>query len=217
MTARGRLALAAVAAVALGAAGCGGGAPVRQHRTVASFRSLELSDGVDVRVVRAAAPTVTVAAGDEVVDRVVTEVSGGVLHVGVRDRGLVIGDDPLRHARVEVGVPRLDDVRVDGATDADLSGIAARTLTLHVSGPGDLTARGRVGRLSAEISGPGDAKLRGLAARTGRVVVSGPGDAEVDVRDRLAIEVNGPGDVTYHGTPAVTQRVRGPGDVRHQP
>lgn len=210
-----RLALAMAAPAALALAGCGAGTPVSDHRAVATFHALEITGGVDVRVVRAAAPSVTVQAGDAVIDRVTTSASGGVLRVGVRDRGIVIGRDPLSDARVRVAMPALHDVTVSGSSDVELGGLTTRTLTLRITGTGDVDARGRVGRLDADITGPGDAHLAGLRARTARVAVQGPGDVDLSVADALDIRVDGPGDVTYRGNPRVTQDVNGPADITH--
>jgi hypothetical protein len=207
------IALGALCAVALTA--CGAGTPVDERRAVGSFSALEVSGGVDVRVAHGPAPAVTVDAGEAVIDRVVTRVRGGVLHIGVRDRGIVIGRDPLRGARVRVTLPRLHDVTVDGSSDVDVSGLRARSLAFHMHGGGDVTAHGRVRSLDADITGSGDARLAGLSARTAHVVVSGPADVDLSVSDSLAIEVDGPGDVTYRGNPRVTQQITGPADISH--
>jgi hypothetical protein len=211
----GRVVLAGVAAAAaVAVAGCGAGTPVQERRALGGFRSVAVSDGVKVRIVRAAAPVVTVDAGKAVVGRVTTEVRDGVLHVAVRDRGIVIGRDPLRDVRVRVGLPRLGAVEVDGSGDVDLVGLAARSLTLRLRGTGDVTARGRTDELTTDIAGAGDAHLAGLRARRARVVVHGVGDVEVTATEALHVELFGAADVVYHGDPRVTQDVRGPGDVR---
>jgi len=206
----------AVMVALLTAAGCGAGTPVDQHRAIGALHALDVTGGVTVRVVRAAAPSVTVHAGRAVVDRVHTKVEGGVLHVGVQ-HGIVIGADPLRHVTVRVAVPRLDSVQVSNADDVDLSGIDSDSLTLRVRGAGDVTANGRVRHLTTDIAGVGDTHLAGLRARTARVSVHGAGDVDLDVSDRLDIEAHGIGTITYHGDPRVTQDVSGAASVRQAP
>ena len=210
--------LVAIAAVpALAAAGCGAGPPIDQARPVGhEVVSLEVGSGIDVRLVHGR-PGATVRAGRDVIDRVVTETRGNVLHVGIRDRGIVIGHDPLSDVGVQVAMPRLRDVRVDGSADVDLGDMHARSLRFQVRGTGDLRARGRVDRLVADIRGAADARLADLRARTARVVVAGAGDVDVNVRDRLAVVVRGAGDVTYRGDPEITRDVSGAGDVRRAP
>jgi hypothetical protein len=144
----------------------------------------------------------------------VTEASGGVLHVAIRDRGIVIGPDPYKNIRVQVPASVLEHIRVDGSSDLRLGGIDTDRLAIEISGSGDIEAGGRVGNLVATIDGAGDAHLYDLEARTATVKVEGAGDAELTVRDRLDVTVRGAGDVRYRGRPSVRQTVEGAGDVR---
>ena len=113
--------MALSAFAALGRAGCGAGPMVAQPRPVAEdVRSLRISSGIDVRVHHAARPGVVVHAGRAVIGRVVTQSQGDVLRIAIRDRGIVIGSDPLANVSIDVSLPRLDDVLVDGSADVRL-------------------------------------------------------------------------------------------------
>jgi Putative auto-transporter adhesin, head GIN domain len=206
--------LAAAVLVAVLAAGCGGGDRIIETRQVEPFKRLEVNESVDVRVVPGDGRQVRVFAGENVIDRVVTDSSGGVLEIGVRDRGIVIGSDPLGDARVEVQASALDGVDVDGAGDVVLDGLEAEELDLALHGAADLDASGTVDRLTATIEGAGDANLLDLRARTARVVVQGAGDAEVNVSDELDVSVEGAADVSYAGNPRVTSEIDGAGDIQ---
>jgi hypothetical protein len=208
-----RPAILPAAAVALAVAGCGAGPTVERPRPVGdTVRSLRISSGVDVRVVHGNRPAVAVQAGREVIGRVVTDTEGDVLRIAVRDRGIVIGSDPLAHVRARVTLPSLRDVEIDGSASVALAGIRADTLTFRVRGTGDVTARGRVGHLDTDIRGAAHAQLAGLHARTGRVSVQGAAGVDVWVARRLDVFVRGAGDITYHGDPLVTKDVAGPGN-----
>jgi hypothetical protein len=209
--------LVVVAALALVAAGCGGGPRVTETRELAPFQRIEVSDGVDVRVVPGSGRDVRVRAGEDVLDRVGTESSGGVLRVELHDRGIVIGPDPWGDARVEVDAAALDGVRIDGSSDVTLTGVDEDALALEVDGAGEIDASGTVDRLTATIGGAGDANLSQLAARTARVVVEGAGDAEVSVSDELDVTVEGAGDVSYRGDPSVESEISGDGDISREP
>jgi hypothetical protein len=195
-------------------AGCGGGERITQTREVAPFSRLEVSESVDVRVVPGDGRQVRVYAGENVVDRVVTESSGGVLTVDIRDRGIVIGSDPLGDAAVEVQASALDGVDIDGAGDVVLDGIDVDDFELRLRGAGEVDASGTVDRLTATIQGAGDANLLDLQARTARILVQGAGDAEVNVSDTLDVTVEGAADVAYRGDPRVTSDISGAGDIR---
>jgi hypothetical protein len=206
------LALAGLVALA----GCGG-PPVDQARHVASFDRLSIGGGLKVEVVHGARPGVVVHGRRDVIDRVDTRAAGGVLRVGVHDRGIVIGADPMNDVRVRVAVPRLDAVRIDGSGDVDLGDVTARSLHLAITGTGGVTASGRVHALSAVVHGAGDADFSRLAADVADVQIQGASSMRVDVADRLDVLIQGAGEVRYTGNPTVTKTVQGAGDVVHVP
>jgi putative autotransporter adhesin-like protein len=199
---------------ALVVAGCGAGPQTSQTRAVGAFDRLSVSGDIDVEAGSGGSRDVVVNAGENVIDHVVTEASGGVLHVAIRDRGLVIGPDPYKNISVTVPAAVLRNIRVDGSSNLRLGRIDADDLSIEVFGSGDVTASGTVGNLIATIDGAGDAHLYDLQARTATVSVQGASDAELNVTDRLDVSVQGAGDVRYRGRPAVRQTVEGAGDIR---
>jgi Putative auto-transporter adhesin, head GIN domain len=209
--------LAALAATALvAAAGCGGGPRVTITRDVAPFDRLEVSDSLDVDVVSGGGGQVRVRAGRDVMDRVRTESRGGVLHLDIVDRGIVIGPDPLGDVRIEVPIRSLSGVLIEGSGEVDLSGVDEDRLELQVRGAGDITASGTVGHLSASIQGAADAELDELAARTASVTVQGAADADLRVSEALDVTVQGAADVSYRGDPTVRSEIEGAGDLRQE-
>jgi hypothetical protein len=208
--------LAALFALAFLVAGCGGGDRITQSRDVGPFDRLEVSGSVEVAVVPGDGREVSVYAGEDVIDRVETESSGGILRVDVHDRGIVIGPDPLGDVRVQVSAPTLEGVRIAGSGDVALSDLDLRELELEVDGAGDIDASGTVDRLTATIQGAGNANLSNLATRTARVVVQGAADANLNVSDELDVTIQGAADVTYRGDPTVTQDIQGAGDIRRE-
>jgi hypothetical protein len=211
---RRRAALAVLAAAAL--AGCGGGPRVTETRPVAPFDALEVADSVDVEVVPGDGSEVRVHAGEDVLDRVHTESAGGVLRIDLKDRGIVIGPDPLGDVRVQLAVSGLERVTVEGSGDVQMSGLSAEALELEIEGAGEIEAAGSVDRLTATIEGAGDADLFDLAVRTADVTVEGAGDAALSVSERLDVRVQGAGDVTYRGDPAVSSSIEGAGDLSRE-
>jgi hypothetical protein len=193
--------------------GCGGGERITQTREVAPFERLRISDDIDVNVVEGDGSRLRVYAGEKVIDRVVTSSSGGVLEIDIKDRGIVIGDDPLGDARVEVSAEALEAIEVEGSSDVLVENLDADQLELDLHGAADVDATGTVDRLTATIQGPVDADLTRLTVRSATVEVEGPGDAELNVSDELNVTVQGPGDVSYRGDPVVESEIDGPGDV----
>ncbi|HWM12424.1 MAG TPA: DUF2807 domain-containing protein [Solirubrobacteraceae bacterium] len=205
--------LAAVLAV-LAFAGCGGGERITQTRSVAPFDRLEIADNVDVEVVAGDGREVEVYGGEDVLDRVETTSQGGLLRIDVRDRGIVIGDDPLGDVRVRVAASALDLVKIGSTADVDLGELALPELVLEIQGTGEVRASGNADKLTATIQGAGDAELSELAVRTATVVVQGAGEANVNVSERLDVTVQGAADVTYRGDPVVIKDIDGAGEVR---
>jgi Putative auto-transporter adhesin, head GIN domain len=194
-------------------AGCGGGDRIIETREVASFDRLEIND-VDVKVVEGDGRHVRVYAGENVIDRVETESSGGVLEIDVRDRGIVIGSDPLGDAQVEVTAAALAGIEVEGSGDVLLEDLDSQELELDLQGAAELEAQGTVERLTATIQGAGDADLSELSVRTATVEAQGAADVALNVSERLDVSVQGAGDVTYRGDPVVESDIEGAGDLR---
>jgi hypothetical protein len=194
--------------------GCGGGDRIVETRQVAAFDRIEVSESVDVKVVPGDGRHVRVYAGENVIDRVVTTSSGGVLGIDIRDRGIVIGGDPLGDVEVEVTASALEAVGVDGSGDVVLEGIDAPELELDLHGAADVDASGTVDRLTATIEGAGNANLLDLRVRTARIVVEGAADAELNVSDELDVTADGASDVSYSGDPVVRSDLDGASDLR---
>jgi Putative auto-transporter adhesin, head GIN domain len=209
--------LVPLAAVALVLAGCGGGPRVTETRVVEPFERIEVSDSVEVEVVPGSGTELRVRAGRDVMDRVRTESSGGVLRLGVIDRGIVIGPDPLGDVRVEVAADTVRGLLIDGSGDVTLVDLDEDELELEVEGAGEIEASGTVDRLTATIQGAGDANLSELATRTARVTVQGAGDADLNVSEELDVTVQGAGDVSYRGDPQVHSDIQGVGDISREP
>ena len=195
-------------------AGCGGGERIIETRQVGSFNRIEVSESVDVKVVPGDGRRVRVYAGENVIDRVLTVSSGGVLEIDIRDRGIVIGSDPLGDVEVEVQASALEAVDVEGAGDVVLEDLDSQELELELQGAADIDASGTVDRLTATIEGAGNANLLDLRVRTARVSVEGAGDAELNVSEELDVSVEGAADVSYTGNPRVTSDISGAGEIR---
>jgi hypothetical protein len=205
--------LGALLALAL-LTGCGAGPETTQTRNVGSYNRLDVSSDIDVDVAPGDSHEVKVTGGEKVIDHVVTTTSDGVLHIHVRDRGIVIGSDPFDDIRVQISAAALDGIRIDGSSDLKLGNIDRDELSVEVTGSGDIEASGTVGNLVATIEGAGDAHLFDLQAKTATVTVQGAGDAELNVTDKLDVTVQGAGDIRYRGNPSIRQTVEGAGDIR---
>lgn len=116
---------------------------------------------------------------------------------------------------VEIELPKLAALSVIGAGTARVADVAGETLSLELSGSGDLAVTGAVRRVTLELLGSGEAHLEGLAADEVTVEKVGSGVARVSAAVALRGSIVGSGDLLYDGRPTtVAVDSIGSGNVR---
>ena len=224
-----------VTAPTLALAGCGTaldvrvGDPTTQQREVADVTGVSLAATGDLNLSVGAVPSLSITAGEHIIDRITSDVRDGVLVLdldgpGWNNPGVITYDLVL---------PAVDTITVDGAGDIDADLARGEALAVYLDGAGDVTARGvDVGELTVEVTGAGDVRLEGtaerqrvaidgvgeydgtaLASRQADVSIGGAGDAHVNVTDALDATVDGVGSITHSGGARVTSQISGMGDV----
>lgn len=187
----------------------GSGTVAEETRALPAFRRVEVEGSADVVARVGPEQEVRVRCDDNLISRLVTE---------VRDRTLVVrlenGSYHFRHGpRVELTVPALESVGIEGSGDATVEGLAGGSFEVGIAGSGSVRASGRADRLEVEIAGSGDVRCFELEARTATVEIAGSGDVELDVRETLDVSIAGSGDVRYRGDPRLSKSIAGSGDV----
>jgi hypothetical protein len=95
-----------------------------------------------------------------------------------------------------------------------VTGIETESLTITLSGSGNLTGSGTAGSLDVTLSGSGNAWFTGLVADDVHAVLSGSGNIFVTASKSLDASVPGSGTIVYAGNPhEVTKSVTGSGVV----
>jgi hypothetical protein len=193
-------------------------------------RAVELSGPIDLTLRYGAEPALVVRGEQRLLANVETSQTGRVLHIGTR--GIV-----LRHRQpieVELTLPGLERVGVDGSGDTRINGFSGERIELELNGSGSIDFNGRfrharavvhgAGELTldagngdsveAEITGSGTITMAG-AARSFNAMSNGSGtlDAQRLRADEVKVRQTGSGEtsVTAHATVAVA--VSGSGDV----
>lgn len=139
-----------------------------------------------------------VTAPSDVLPLLSTTLEGGRLFVKLN--GSVVVHQPILIEAT--GGPGLASVSLVGAGDFNASGLAGRTLSIDVSGSGNVTASGRSGRVEARISGSGAVDVSALQANAVSVEVSGSGDVKAYASQAAQVALLGSGDVRVYGNPA---------------
>jgi hypothetical protein len=194
------------------------------------IRAVELSGPIDLTLRYGARPSLVVRGEQRLLANVETTQDGAVLHIGTR--GIV-----LRHRQpimVELTLPALDRVAVDGSGDSEINGFTGERIELELNGSGSLDFNGRYrqaravvqgsgaltvdagngDRVEGELEGSGELTLAG-AARSVKLESSGSGmlDAQRLRADDVEVRQTGSGNtsVTAHAT--VVAAVSGSGNI----
>jgi hypothetical protein len=197
-----------------------------QKRNVQGFHAIEISSGIDLYLSQGTEEAVAVSATDpETRDRIITELSGGVLHIYMENRTWHWSDWNHKHLRAYVSVKQLEELNAHGGSDVYVQdAIHADNLKLHLSGGSDLRGKFNVGDLSITQSGGADAYVSGtagtlfvhtsggsdyhgfdLAADNCQVEASGGSDIYVTVNKELRARASGGSDVHYKGNGSVRE------------
>ena len=175
----------------------GSGRVVQQQRNVGSFDSVETLGSENVEVRFGPTPSVVIAADDNVLPLITTEVKDGELKIGTRGSYRMRG--PIR---AWITVPNLEAFTTSGSGNVLIHDVDNRALALTMNGSGNMTANGRTGRLDVTLNGSGRAQLASLAATDVSAGLFGSGTAVVNAHGRLDAKVFGSGSVRYVGKPA---------------
>lgn len=193
-------------------------------------RAVELSGPIDLTLRYGGQPTLVVRGEQRLLANIETVQEGRVLHIGTR--GIV-----LRHRQpieVELTLPALDRVGVDGSGDSRINGFSGERIEVELNGPGSVDFNGRfrqakatlhgAGQLTldagngdsihAELEGAGTIALAG-AARSFQAESNGSGtlDAQRLRADTVNVRQSGSGNASVTANVSVAAAVSGSGDV----
>ena len=187
-------------------------------------QALTVDLSAEVEYVQGATPGVTVTGPAELVERV-RLVDGrltwaernGPEHERVifgrreHGRGIWLESETVK---IVVTAPNINDFDLEGSARLLLKDYDQDTLTLDISGSGEITAYGKARALELDISGSGDADLQGLTVTDANVAIAGSGDATLTPTGQVAVSISGSGDVDLLTEPAnLNQTLSGSGDV----
>jgi hypothetical protein len=224
---------AIAAALLLGVSGCslvaaGPGERVSRELDIAATTSVILATPGDLVVSVGDTPSLTVTAGETVIDRFTARMVDGALRLEGSS------DGPLAGAvRYELTLPVLDTITIEGsgsvradfagsATAAvtirgsgDVSGenLAATTVATLVEGSGTVHLAGTTTEQTLTIRGSGGFEGRDLSSERATVDIEGSGDAELTVTERLTASIAGSGDIRHAGGAVVDGSIAGSGDI----
>lgn len=193
-------------------------------------RAVELSGPIDLTLRYGAQPALVVRGEQRLLANVEIRQDGRVLHIGTR--GIV-----LRHRQpieVELTLPALDRIGVDGSGDTRVNGFSGELIEVELNGSGSIDFNGRYRQAKAVVHGTGDltldagngdsvdAELTGSgtialagAARSLHATSNGAGtlDAQRLRADDVTVRQTGSGNASVTANATIAAAVSGSGDV----
>jgi hypothetical protein len=204
-----------IAAVLLAVAACkvggvpGSGTLKTEARELLPFDKIEVSGSVKLEVTHGPSQSLSITADDNLVPLLTTEVSDGKLVIETKEP-----IRPTTEVRIAAVLAKpLRSLAASGSVTGSVTGVDGAALSIRISGSGDLTLAGKVGRLAVDISGSGEIDSLALPADDLALDISGSGEAQVHAERGLAVNISGSGSVRYRGAPKVTQSISGSGSI----
>ena len=169
-----------------------------EDRHLSGFNAVSVAGSFDVYITQGSSESVKVDAPSEIIDRIVTEVEGGVLKIYTKNNTKFNwnwGD----HKKMIIYVAPSLKLKLTGS--GDLNGkVDVKSLESTISGSGDITVSGHADSSSVSVVGSGDFTGQNLVTTNTTVKVAGSGDARINAADKIEASVVGSGDVHYTGT-----------------
>lgn len=190
-----------------------------QVRPLAGFTSIEVSGAISLYLSQGTEDAVAVSAGsDEAVNRIRTELKGGVLRIYADSRGNWRGWGNTKMKayvtfknlrRVEASgacnvkladAIKLNDLELEMSGASDFSGkLSVALLKLTASGASQISITGSAGKTQVEASGASDIKAYDLETDFCKLNASGGSVIRIQVNKELDANASGGSDVFYKG------------------
>lgn len=188
-----------------------------QDRHLTGFNAVSVAGSYDVFITQGSTESVKVDAPANVIDKILTEVQGGVLRIYTKEGTNWNWNTGNKKMIIYVSIKDIKSVSLAGSGDVVFKdGLRAPSLKIKLTGSGDISGKVEVKNLESSIGGSGDITLSGRADNS-VVSVVGSGDftGENLVTVNTQVKVAGSGDATVNANDKIDASVVGSGDVRY--
>ncbi|MBI4928532.1 MAG: DUF2807 domain-containing protein [Anaerolineae bacterium] len=209
----------------------GSGNVISEDRDVSGFDRVSLEGAGELIIEQGTSESLTVEADDNLMEYIITEVSGDTLRLRIKPNLSLFGSNKIVY---HLTVIDLNAIAISGSGKVTAETLDAKSLKLSTSGSGkfiidQLTAdsveastsgsgefdlTGTASSVRVDINGSGKFLGGDLQAATGDVSISGSGQVTTWVTDSLEVRISGSGSVRYKGSPSINQSISGSGSVR---
>lgn len=182
-----------------------------ESRAVRSFTQIKLAGIGTLNIEQADADSLSITADEALLPHLTSEVVGDTLELGIAP-GITLHKRP--RIIYTVTIRNLTGIQLTGAGMVNAHGLHTDTLTVTMSGAGDMTISGAGRTQTLKISGAGNYHAHEFQTDDADVLISGAGNAHISASTTLNATVSGAGSVTYYGSPRISQHISGIGSVK---
>ena len=193
----------------------------RQTRHITGFHGISVSSGIDLYLTQKAVEEVAVEAESEDLDKIITEVEGGVLKIYIKEKSWFNMKWDSRPRKVYVsfktldkldasagsdvvseGRLKLDKLNLDASSGSDVKlELEVNDLSVGSSSGSDISLKGTANTIQANASSGSDINASELQAKNCNASVSSGSDISVNVTEKLDASASSGGDISYSGNP----------------
>ena len=194
----------------------------RQTRSISGFHGVSVSSGIDLYLTQKSTEEVSVEAESQDLDKIITEVEGGVLKIYIKEkswfnmkwnskpRKVYVSFISLDRIEASAGSDvvsqsalKLDKVKIDVSSGSDVKlEIEATEISVQTSSGSDVSLKGKSIYLQADASSGSDINAGDLEVKKCNASASSGSDVRINVNEELSANASSGGDITYSGNPA---------------
>jgi hypothetical protein len=196
----------------------------------ATVSNVEVVGPIDLKLKQGDVPSLKVRGEQRLLANIATEQDGPTLRIG--SKGLLL--HPRRPIEVELVLPSLKELVINGSGDSTVNGFSGERLNVQLQGSGNLTFNGRYKNVEAGLNGSGDLNLNsghgekvqlemvgsGAIRSSGsckelnaELTGSGKLDAEHLASDKVTVTLQGSGTTNVFARQSADLTVKGSGDI----
>ena len=178
----------------------GSGDLVTETRDVGEFDAIEVGSAIklDLLVDPNAAQSVVVTFDDNIIDMVVTRVSGGTLVLEIDGSVNLTGS---ADRRIEVTANELVSLEASGASNVQATGTTDEFVELEASGASEVVVRGTTTSYRLDASGASNVDVRELTATDVDIDASGASNVDLYATGTVNGAASGASNLEIYGNP----------------
>lgn len=193
----------------------------RQTRKINGFHAISVTSGIDLYLTQKNDEEVTVEAETEDLDKIITEVEGGMLHIYIKEKSWLNLNWNSKPRKVYVSFKTLDkldasagsdvvavspikvdNIRIDASSGSDVKlEVSASEMRVSSSSGSDITLKGSTNKLEVDASSGSDINAGELTSKDCDASVSSGSDIKVIATETLKANASSGGDISYSGNP----------------